>query len=492
MEERRRPQAGLDRLKIEGAVIRQGTRAYVAASILAQVCSLARYTVMARLLGPEQLGLAALLLLTSQFFESISDSGGDRFLIQNPDGDKPAVQKLVQLVCVGRGVFISLGLLFAAYPMASIYHQPPLAMGLMILAVAPLIGAWMHLDYRRAQRAHDFRPEALGIVAAELICTVVIIIAVYCTRNFTAILYGLIARPLVQVIVSHLTAKRPYAIGYSKEYAGRLATFAGPLFINGLLLFIGSQGDRVLIGHRLGVSDLGHYTAVLLLVSSPASMVSRILGATNLPVISAARGDPARLKQAADRLAGRALLLALGIAAGFALVAPAAISLFYGPAFHLPVTVVALIGMLQAARFIRLWPSNVALGVGASRIVMINNIARLVALPAALAGFATLGGLPGVLVGFIFGEFTALTVALALLNRQVGFRAWNGWDRVAAFAAAFAVIYGAAAAADADHYASAGLLATLLVALAAGVALRERATIVEVVGLLRTLKPASR
>lgn len=460
--------------------------------MIAQVCSLARYTIMARLLGPEQLGLAALLILTSSFFESISDSGSDRFLIQDPDGDKPAVQKLVQLVFVGRGLFIALGLLIAAYPMASVYNQPAITSGLMILAAAPLIGGWMHLDYRRAQRAHDFRPEALGIAVSEIVSTIAIIIAAYFTRDFTAILYGLIARPLVQVIISHLTAKRRYEIGYSKEYAGRLAMFAGPLFVNGLLLFIGSQGDRVLIGHQLGVSELGHYTAVLLLVSSPAAMVSRVLGATNLPIISAARGVPASLRRAADRLAGRAVLLGLGIAAGFALVAPFAVELFYGPAFRLPVTVIALIGMLQAARFIRLWPSNVAIGVGASRIVMINNIARLVALPAAVVGFMTLGGLPGVLVGFIFGEFTALVVALALLNREVGFPAWDGWDRVAAFAVAFGVIYGAATAADAGHYIYLALFATVLTGLVAWVALRERETIGEVVGLLRTLKPASR
>ena len=479
-------------MKVEGAVIRQGTRAYVAASIVAQVCSLARYTIMARLLGREQLGLAALLILTSSFFESISDNGSDRFIIQDPDGDKPAVQKLVQLVFVGRGIFIALGLLIAAYPMASLYDEPALATGLMVLAAAPLIGGWVHLDFRRAQRAHDFRPEALGIAVAELVSTAAIIIAAYYTRDFTAILYGLIARPVAQVIVSHLTAKRPYAIVYSREYAGRLALFAGPLVINGLLLFVGSQGDRVLIGHQLGVTELGHYTAILLLVSSPAAMVSRVLGATNLPVISAARGDMANLKQAADRLAGRAVLLALGIAAGFALVAPVAVVLLYGQAFDLPATVLALIGMLQAARFIRLWPTNVALGVGVSRIVMINNIARLVALPGAIVGYMILGGLPGVLVGFIFGEFTALIVALALLNRAVGFPSWDSWDRVAAFAASFAVIYGGASAADSGHYALVGLCAALLTALAAGVALRERETIGEVVGLLRTLRPASR
>jgi O-antigen/teichoic acid export membrane protein len=241
----------------------------------------------------------------------------------------------------------------------------------------------------------------------------------------------------------------------------------------------------------LGVKDLGYYTAVLLLISSPASMITRVLGATNLPLISATRGDLGRLKVAAGRLAGRTLLLSLAMAAGFALVAPFFVVLLYGPQFHQPMTLVALIGILQAARFIRLWPTNVALGMGLSHIVMLNNIARLVALPVAIVGFLAIGGLSGIVVGFIVGEFTALIVALVLLNRQVGFSAWDGFDRVAAFAAALAAIFGAAWAVETDRYACVALFWSLLVIVAAWVALRERATI-EVLGLLRTLKPARR
>ena len=57
---------------------------------------------------------------------------------------------------------------------------------------------------------------------------------------------------------------------------------------------------------------------------------------------------------------------------------------------------------------------------------------------------------------------------------------------------AFAAIYAAASAVDAGHYPAAAILAALLGGLAILVVLRERETIGEVVGLLRTLKPASR
>ena len=88
---------------------RRGARGYFAASAISQVCALLRYVLLARLLGPEQLGFAAALMLTGSFFDLISDTGGDRFLIQDKDGDQASAQSLVQHVLVVRGASIEIG-----------------------------------------------------------------------------------------------------------------------------------------------------------------------------------------------------------------------------------------------------------------------------------------------------------------------------------------------------------------------------------------------
>ena len=103
---------------------RRGTKAFLAASGVAQICALARYTVLARLLGPEQLGLAAILILTAQFFESVTDSGSDRFLVQDRGGDDPALLRLTHLVSLGRGLVIAGPLILLAGPLASLSGAP--------------------------------------------------------------------------------------------------------------------------------------------------------------------------------------------------------------------------------------------------------------------------------------------------------------------------------------------------------------------------------
>jgi O-antigen/teichoic acid export membrane protein len=401
--------------------------------MIAQACALLRYVLLARLLGPEQLGVAATLILTSQFLESISEGGGDRFLIQDRDGDNPRVQRLVHLMSVGRGIFMALALVVLAVPLAGFYHRPELVMAFIALSISPLIGGFLHFDLRRLQRSHDFSREATVTLAGELVGLAATMIAAFLTRDFTAVIWGMTARSLTLVIVSWAKAERRYEIGYSSEYARRLAAFATPLMANGMLLFFGSQGDRLIISNQLGMAELGHYSAVLLLVFYPSQVISRFTQAMQLPLLANARGNPAEFKARSDDLAGQALVMAVIQVIGFAIVAPFAVPVLYGKAFSLPVLIIALIGILQAHRFIRLWPTTQALAMGRSSIVLANTFIRLTAFPLAILGMWSIGGLLGLILGFVLGELLAFVAAIALSNRAAGRPWFESFSRVFAF-----------------------------------------------------------
>lgn len=421
---------------------RRGATAYLTASVVQQIAALLRYVLLARLLGPEQLGIAATLILTASFFDLVSDTASDRFLIQDQHGDEPVIQRLVQLVLVGRGGLIALAMIVTAWPVALFYNTPALAGGLMGLALSPFIMGFIHLDMRRAQRDNDFRAEGLSGIASELVGLVATVTAALLTRNFTAVLFGLIARSLTLVVCSHLFAKRPYEVGYSKEHSGRLRRFSMPLMANGLILFLGGQGDRVLVGRRIGFAWLGHYSAVMLLIYYPSAIVQKFAHTIYLPLIAAHRTDPEARARVGDLLGAQTLLLAILMAAGFALVAPFAVNFLYGRAFSLAPPLIALIGILQTSRFLTLWPTTVALAMGRTTIVLANNFIRLLAWPAALVGVAVTRDLYEIVLGFILGEFIAFAVALVMLNNTEKAPITNGFDRFVAYLASAGCVLG--------------------------------------------------
>jgi O-antigen/teichoic acid export membrane protein len=185
-------------------------------------------------------------------------------------------------------------------------------------------------------------------------------------------------------LVSHLTAERPYRAGLAPRHAGRLAAFATPLMLNGLLLFLGSQGDRLLIGKQVGLTELGHFSAAMLLIFYPAAVLQRFLSAIHLPLIAADAPAGDRVQTTA-LLGGQATLIGILMIVGYALVAPAAVPILFGSVFTQPTGLLVLIGCLQTFRFVRLWPITAALAIGRSGLVLCSNMLRLLAFPIAFA-----------------------------------------------------------------------------------------------------------
>ena len=479
---------------------RKGGNLYFAATVIAMAAALLRYVTLARFLGPQQLGLASTIVITGAFFDLISDGGSDRFLIQDADGEAPAVQKLVQLVFISRACLIALSIVALSMPIAAFYKAPPLARGLQIFAISPLVMGFMHLDNRRLQRAHDFRLAALMIIAGETTSVVGTATAAYFTHSFTAILFGLISRSIVTVSLSHILAKRPYALGYSKVIAPRFFRYARPLVLTGLMLFVGSQSDRIIVARQLGVAALGHYSAVLLLIYYPSAVFLNFFHALYVPLIAGERDDAARRDRVGDRLTGQTLLLGLSMMLGFALVAPVAVPLLFGGRYREPAMTVALIGILQVLRFLIVAPTTIAMSIGENRTVMIGNLMRLLVFPGAFLGYRLVGGLAGVVGGFAVAEAIALFATSLLVNRDTGRPLVSGMGRLTVFMLACAAISGLEYAYQARSLLTATACGLGLAA-AIGWTLRQEATTLKETAvalearttrLLRRLRPPAR
>jgi O-antigen/teichoic acid export membrane protein len=471
---------------IEAAPPRRGARLYFGATTVAQACALLRYVALARLLGPEQLGLAATLMLTASFFELVMDTSADRFLIQARDGDQPQVQGLVQLVGVGRGIVIAGLFAMVAWPISQLYHAPQLVGGLLALSLSPLIAGFGHVDTKRIQRRLDFRTEGWALLVSETVGFVATVIAALATRSFIAVIYGIVLRTAAAVAVTHIRSERRFTIGLDRAHLAELARFSAPLMLNGLLLFMGSQSDRVMVGSLLSLKDLGLYSAVILLIYYPSSTLLRYLQAMYLPLVSSGR-TMARRSEAADLLGGQSILLAMSMEAGFLATMPFVVPLIYGERYNQSLLTFALIGVLQSSRFLILWPNTVATGDGRSAVVLAANIVRMIALPAGIVGAWFTGRLEGLLAGFILGEWAAVASGL-VMTRGLSGRSPGSVERFGAFIGCSILVVAWAAALEAQAGQVQKVLTVASVILAWWILQREHATMRRSLQLLRQFK----
>lgn len=456
------------------AVGRRGAKSFATAIAISQACALLRYVMLARLLGPQELGWAVMIVLTGQFFDSVTDSGSDRFLIQDPSGDHPAAQSLVHFTALIRGAIIAAALLLLAGPIARFLEAPTIEPGLRLLALAPLISGFIHLDLRRVQRHHDFRIEGRATMLAEIASLAATAAVAIATHSYIAIVFGLITRASVLVIVSQSMALRRFAAWPSRELAMKLAIFGLPLMLNGLVLFFGQQGDRVVITKLLGAAEVGRYSAVTLLIFYPIMVLQRYVSSIYLPQLTRAVPDRGRN---ADALGGVALVVASACTVGFAIVAPLVLPLLFGDRFAQLPAIVALIGVLNAARFLKLWPINMMLADGRSHWVLLTNVARLVSLPLAMLGTWLFPSLAIIVLAFVGGEFLSLALGLWLGNSALRTSRRKAAGRLAMYVL---VCVTTVAAGEAWQAGSTALLAGAGIALclaSAVVVVRERAAI---------------
>ena len=150
-------------------------RVFAGAAVLAtgkvagQGCVLIRNIIIARLIGPENFGIAATFAITVTLLEMASDVASDKLLIQAENGDDPRLQKTAQFLLAARGLFLAVVLCALVWPVSKLFEVSQARWAFWWLAVVPIIRGLVHLDVKRMHRDMRFGPFARRYVARATI-----------------------------------------------------------------------------------------------------------------------------------------------------------------------------------------------------------------------------------------------------------------------------------------------------------------------------------
>lgn len=421
-----------------------GRKLALATSLGGQAFGLLRNILVARLLGPEEFGLAAVIILTLSFLDSFSNASPHNLLFQAKDDEAKPLMAAAHAVTLGRAVITGLLLLASMGLVATVFKVDLSPVALLAVAISSFISGFVHYGIRLVQRDGDFRPGSIVQLSADFAALAVAVGAAVVTHSHVAIAFGLVGRNVVNVILSHWLSPQPYALSWSRSLLQRFWVFGWPLLINGPLLFLSAQADRMFITTELGIATLGVYTAILVLIMSPSTAIMRWLGNTNIAALAKQFRDAGDLRVQGRVYSYTALMLVLAylMFVGFATLGGPIVALIYGHKYRIDEASIALIGCLQIVRFLRSWPSTLALSIGASGGILVSTIIRLLALPIGYLGYLATGDLPGLLYGLIIGEVLALFVSLVMVNLKANRPSATGATSLVLFMALAAVTVG--------------------------------------------------
>jgi len=411
---------------IKESVIR-ATLFLSAGRIADRVLQFLRNIIVARLVSPEDFGIASLFVITVSFLELISNLAVDTLLVQSPYGNKPRFQQTSQLMMAVRGLGIALMLMVFAGPVASLFGTPEATWAFRLLAAVPLIRGLAHQDMSRLQRQLNFKPVLITDISSQLISVVLAWPLAALLGDYSAILYLLLLQSLARTIISHCMAERSYAWGWEPMNARQIVSFGWPLLINGIVLFLIMQGDRFVIGAASNLfaratyskAQLGFYSAAFILSSAIIDGIISVITPMMLPLLSKVQDLQEQFDKRCLFCIHISAFIVNPIGIFFILMGGWFLVLVYGEQYITAAPLMAWLGVTQSFRLIRGAAATIALSRGDSLNPTISNIFRSSSFVLAFI-FAAFGSdIKWIAASGLVGELLATGATIGLLKNRL-------------------------------------------------------------------------
>ena len=379
-----------------------------------------RTIIVIRLISVADVGIASTFMIAVSVVQMLSDLGLGQFTIQNDRGGDPEFQKAMQGFQLLRGLTGSLLLLLIAHPMALFLGNGDLAWTYQVIAVMPLLFGLRHFDMNRFQRRMIYWPSFVCNLVGPVVGLLVLWPLDWMFNDYRVVLFALVIQESLTTILTHLVAERPYRVNLQRKLMKEGVRFGWPLLLNGLLLFLVLQGEKLVVGRELGMATLGIFTMALALVQEPSMALQRTITQFQLPQLAANKADDAGFTRMATVTVQANLLGAVILCLAVQLFGEILVLTALGPHYAPAIPLLVLINIVQALRGARGCTAQVALARAKTGNALAGNLPRALSIPLSFYALTQGGGVATVLVIAAFAETVGFGIGLWLMRTRTG------------------------------------------------------------------------
>jgi PST family polysaccharide transporter len=299
----------------------------LAANLLLRIGSL---VALARLLSPNDFGLVGMVTAFTGILTLLRDFGLSSAAVQRTIVTEEQISTLFWINIVF-GVLLGLVTVAMAPAIAAFYGEPRLFGVTAVLALGFLFNAAGTQHTVLLQREMRFTALAVVSVVSSIAGTAVAIGAAEAGFGYWALVAMSITSPLAGAFCLWLTTgwipQRP------QRGAGvrSMMSFGGTLTLNGLVAYVATNAEKVLIGRFWGVDAIGIYGRAYQLVNIPTDNLNSAVGEVAFSALSRLQGDPVRLRSYFLKGFSLVLGLTLPITLACALLADDLVFVVLGP-----------------------------------------------------------------------------------------------------------------------------------------------------------------
>ncbi|MCR4471279.1 MULTISPECIES: oligosaccharide flippase family protein [unclassified Burkholderia] len=218
-----------------------------------------KFFLLARLLGPESIGLIAAALMALSIAESLTEMGLSHALIQQRELlDQRSLDALWTANAV-RGTILSVVLFVTSAPIARLMSIPESTTLLQLVALVPFARCMASMRVAIAQRERRFRTVALLTTTFVVVDFVMSCVAAFAYHDVVWVLAALPLAELLKAIASHVVFSTRPRLNFDTAPLGEVMGFGRWVWASSLLTMVVNQLDRLITVKTFGVQTLGLY-----------------------------------------------------------------------------------------------------------------------------------------------------------------------------------------------------------------------------------------
>ncbi|MFQ5635443.1 MAG: lipopolysaccharide biosynthesis protein [Gammaproteobacteria bacterium] len=382
-----------------------------------RLIGLASVVILARLLSPEDFGVAAMGALTIGFISTFSELGVQMLLIREQNAGRDDCDTAWTLKIL-QGIFIAV-LLVSIAPLAARYFGDPRVVEVLyVLSVGAVFEGARNIGMVLARKELDFAKDFRFNVYVRLISFGVTVSLAFGLRSYWALVVGQVLSALISIPLSfRMHAYRPR---FSLVGARKYLRFSASIVPFQFGRYLAKKVDALVVGGYSGTQQLGVYNVASDLSAMLTQEILAPLGRGLMPNYAKLNHDPEQLAVAFGHVLRTSVAVVLPLGLGLSVVAADFVGLVLGDQWGAVVPLLRLLAVYSMlVALIHIMSSQILIVAGYERTSAVLTWVRLaIMIPIVIAG-ARGWGVEGAAAGALASAAIAFPLAVIVLVKSI-------------------------------------------------------------------------
>lgn len=405
-------------MKSYGGVARIGVAWAAAREGAIEIIGIPTTIVLARLLSPQEFGIAAAASFFVQLADRLMGLGFNTALMTVKEM-RPEHPASVFVVTVGLGAVGWLAVALGAPAIAEFLSAPELVRILPVAALSFVITGLSTVPSTLLARDLRFRARSSAAVAGQLAFAAAAVLLAWRGYGPWSLVIGNLIGLSVTAVATTIYAGWLPTRHFSAAAVREMLSFGMGVYAKRLLDYGAQNLDNLLIARLLGMSALGFYDKAFSTTQRIVGRLTRVAPEVSLPILVQLRADHARLCRAYQKITLSIAMASFPLLALLATAAPSLISVLFGSQWSaavVPFQWLCVAGALKVTNAIASLTTQ-------ARGLIWPEVRRLIIYVVLVVGGVVIGsrwGVSGAAAGVVFATIVMWLLMHFMLRRILG------------------------------------------------------------------------